>query len=127
MRIFKNSWFEKFARKQRIPDAALVEAVDRADRGSIDADLGGGVLKQRVAREGEGRSGGFRTLILFRAGERALFAFGFAKSDRANLDIEELAAFRRAAKIVLALTPDQIDAEIEAGRFVEVKRDDKDL
>jgi len=85
------------------------------------------VLKQRVARQGEGRSGGFRTLILFRSGERALFVFGFAKSDRANLSVEELVTFRKAAKIVLALTQDEIDAEVAAGRFVEVRRDGEDL
>lgn len=85
------------------------------------------MLKQRVARQGEGRSGGFRTLILFRSGERALFVFGFAKSDRANLSVEELVTFRKAAKIVLALTQDEIDAEVAAGRFVEVRRDGEDL
>lgn len=63
MRIFKNRWFEKFARKQDIGDDVLREAVGRAERGLIDADLGGGVIKQRVAREGEGRSGGYRTII----------------------------------------------------------------
>ncbi len=57
MRVFKNAWFERFARKQRIPDEALLEAVARAERGQIDADLGGGVIKQRVARRGQGRSG----------------------------------------------------------------------
>ena len=80
-RILLNRWFQRFASKERISSAALIEAIDRADRGLIDADLGGGVIKQRVARPGQGRSGGYRTLILFRVGRRAVFAFGFAKSD----------------------------------------------
>jgi hypothetical protein len=84
--IYKNSWFAKFARKERISDAALCVAIDRAGRGLIDADLGSGLIKQRVAREGAGKSGGYRTLIFFRAGERSIFVFGFAKSDKANLD-----------------------------------------
>ena len=90
MRIYKNAWFAKFVRKERIGDAALCDAVDRAVRGLIDADLGGGVIKQRVAREGEGKSGGFRTLILFRHGERAIFAFGFAKNDWDNVSAVEI-------------------------------------
>ena len=66
MRIFKNAWFERFARKQKIPDAVLRDAIRRAEQGLIDADLGGGVIKQRVARPGQGRSGGYRTLIVYR-------------------------------------------------------------
>jgi hypothetical protein len=71
MRIFKNAWFERFARKQNISDKAIAQAIERAEQGLIDADLGGGVIKQRVARPGQGKSGGFRTVILYRATERA--------------------------------------------------------
>jgi hypothetical protein len=127
VRLYKNGWFAKFARKEQISDAALCEAVDLAEQGLIDANLGGGLLKQRVARKGAGKSGGYRTLIFFRAGERAIFAFGFAKSDRANLNAEEMATFKKAAKIVLALTQAQIDIEVEAGRLKEVNRDDQDV
>ena len=56
VRIFKNAWFERFARKHHIPDKALLDAVDRVEKGQIDADLGGGVLKQRIARKGQGQS-----------------------------------------------------------------------
>lgn len=124
MRIFKNSWFEKFARKEKISDAALCEAVARAEKGLIDADLGGGLLKQRVARPGAGKSGGYRTLIFFRAETRAIFAFGFAKSDRANLDADEEAVFKKAAKFALAFSEEQMDAEVAAGRLTEVQCDD---
>jgi hypothetical protein len=81
MRIYKSAWFAKFARKEKIDDSALCDAIHRAEKGLIDADLGSGLLKQRVARGGAGKSGGYRTLIVFRSGERAIFAFGFAKSD----------------------------------------------
>ncbi|MCC9395659.1 type II toxin-antitoxin system RelE/ParE family toxin, partial [Enterobacter hormaechei subsp. steigerwaltii] len=63
MRIFKNQWIVKFAKKHKINDSELLEAVERADNGLIDADLGGGVIKQRIARQGQGRSGGYRSLI----------------------------------------------------------------
>jgi hypothetical protein len=70
LRIFKNAWFLKFARRERILDPLLTEAVTRADSGLIDADLGGSVIKQRLARLGQGKSGGYRSIILFRKGER---------------------------------------------------------
>ena len=66
MRIFMNKWFSKFARKEGISDEKLIQAVREADDGSIDADYGGGVMKQRIARPQEGKSGGYRTIILFR-------------------------------------------------------------
>lgn len=127
MRIYKNRWFASFATKERIRDAILRQTVRQAEQGLIDADLGGGVLKQRVAREGSGKSGGYRALMFFRQGERAVFVFAFAKSDRANLDANEAVTFRKAAKIVLALSQAEIDAEVSAGRLTEVKCDDENL
>ena len=127
MRVFKNSRFHKFARKEKISDAMLCEAVERAERGQIDADLGAGRIKQRVARPGAGKSGGFRTLVFFRAETRAVFAFGFAKSDMANLDDAEEAYLKKAAKLVLGFADAQMDAEVAAGRMFEVNCDEQDL
>ncbi len=127
MRVFKNSRFHKFARKEKISDAMLCEAVERAERGQIDADLGAGLIKQRVARLGAGKSGGFRTLVFFRAETRAVFAFGFAKSDMANLDDAEEAYLKKAAKLVLGFADAQMDAEVAAGRMFEVNCDEQDL
>ena len=125
--VFKNSRFHKFARKEKISDAMLCEAVERAERGQIDADLGAGLIKQRVARPGAGKSGGFRTLVFFRAETRAVFAFGFAKSDMANLDDAEEAYLKKAAKLVLGFADAQMDAEVAAGRMFEVNCDEQDL
>jgi hypothetical protein len=119
-RIYKNRWFAKFASREMISDASLVAAVRQADAGLIDADLGSGLLKLRVARDGGGKSGGYRTLLFFRQSDRAVFAFGFAKSGKANLDAVELRTFRKAAKIILGLTQAQIDGEVDAGRLFEV-------
>ena len=126
-RIYMNRWFAKFASREGISDAALVAAIGQVETGLVDADLGSGLIKQRVAREGAGKSGGYRTLIFFRSGERAVFAFGFAKSAKANLDAAELRAYRSAAKIVLSLTQAQIDAEVKAERLFEVNDDAQDL
>ena len=124
MRVFKNGWFQKFARKEKISNAMLCEAIARAERGQIDADLGSGLIKQRLARPGAGKSGGFRTLVFFRTQQRAVFAFGFAKSDIANLDDADEAYLKKAAKLVLGFTDEQMDAEIAAGRMLEVKCDE---
>lgn len=120
VQIFKNAWFERFARKQRITDAALIEAVRRAERGQIDADLGGGVIKQRVARAGQGKSGGFRTIILYRQERRAFFVFGFAKNEQANIEYDEEVQFKKMAKELLALSEEQMALLIERGRFSEI-------
>lgn len=120
MRIFKNAWFERFARKQCISDLALREAIHRAEKGLIDADLGGGVIKQRVARQGQGKSGGFRTIVLYKTTESAFFIYGFSKSDRGNIDRAEEAEFRKAAPYILSLTEEQIMSLVTKGQFTEV-------
>ncbi len=71
--VFKTKWLARFARRERITDGSLREAIDRAERGIIDADLGGGLIKQRVAWEGQGRSGGYRILVAWRQRGRAVF------------------------------------------------------
>ncbi|WP_257721818.1 type II toxin-antitoxin system RelE/ParE family toxin [Sphingobium sp. SJ10-10] len=118
--MFKNGWFERFARKERIADSALRDAVQRAESGLVDADLGGGVIKQRVARAGQGKSGGYRTLILFRQGSRAIFAFGFAKSAQANISKADLALLRNAATEALEWNDEELDRLVASGALVEI-------
>ncbi|WP_426000742.1 type II toxin-antitoxin system RelE/ParE family toxin [Caulobacter sp. DWR1-3-2b1] len=127
MRLYKNGWFEKYARKEKISDQALRDAVGRAQAGLIDADLGGGLIKQRVARAGAGKSGGYRVMVFYRVGTRAVFVYGFAKNDRANLSRDEVAVFQAAAKVVLGLSEAQMAAEVAAGRWTQVQDDDQDL
>jgi hypothetical protein len=79
------------------------------------------VIKQRVPRPGQGRSGGYRTIILFRRGTRAFFVYGFAKSRRANIDDDEKEQFRQAARYVLAVTEKQLAELLKRGDFTEVK------
>lgn len=121
VRIFENAWFRRFARRERIPDKALRDAVANAEKGMIDADLGGNVIKQRIARPGQGKSGGYRTIIVFKKGDRAFFVYGYAKSELANIDQGETDAFKRAAKELLALSDEQIQRLIENGALTEVK------
>jgi len=88
--IYKTKTFARFARRQSIKDLSLIEAIERARAGLIDADLGGGMIKQRIARAGRGRSGGHRTLIAYQAGNLAIFLFGFSKSETENITDDEL-------------------------------------
>ena len=97
------------------------EAVARAEKGQIDADLGGEVIKQRIARPGQGRSRGYRTIILFRRGVKAFFVYGFSKSQRANINDDEAQHFKEAAKIVPTLTENALAARLKEGDFVEAK------
>jgi hypothetical protein len=103
VQTFKTKAFTRFAHKAGIPDLALCRAVRDAERGLIAADPGGGVIKQRIARPGQGKSGGFRPLVVFRAGTRAIFVHGFAKNEKDNIGREELAALKRLAAEMLAL------------------------
>ena len=123
MWIFKTKLFGKFARRERISDASLTEAIERAGRGLVDADLGGGVIKQRVARTGQGRSGGYRTLIAYRSKSRAVFIFGFAKNELDNIDDKQLATLRETAGIWLKADDGTIEKNLAAGNLLEVKDD----
>ena len=121
VRILEVKWFVRFARQHGIEDAALLDAVERAERGLIDAVLGGGVIKQRIARPGGGKSGGFRSVILFRQGERAFFVYGFAKNELENISAQDLQEFRELAREVFAFTDAEINFAVKTGKFRELK------
>ena len=123
MRVFRTKEFTRFAKRERIGDRALCDAVARAGRGLIDADLGGGLIKQRVARPGQGRSGGFRTLIVYRAAARSVFVYGFAKSERANIGPDELMFWRKVAAAFSTMAESVIAVSIVTGEITEVMCD----
>ena len=98
MRIFKNKLFNKWAEKEGLSDGALRNAVDEMERSLIDADLGGHVMKKRVAVGGRGKRGGVRTRLAYKSGDKAFFVYGFAKNVRANVSTDELKALKHLAK-----------------------------
>jgi hypothetical protein len=120
VRLFKTKWFVRYARQEKIADASLREAVLRAERGLIDADLGGHIIKQRVARKGQGRSSGYRVIVAFDATSRAVFLLGFAKSARDNVSAAELESLKKIAASWLAADADTIERSIYEGLLVEV-------
>jgi hypothetical protein len=120
VRVFKNTWFTRFADKEGITNAELRETVNRLEVGQADADLGGGVYKVRVARPGEGKSGGYRVIVFFKSEERTFFAFGFPKSGMDNIDEKQLRNFKLAAKTIFSYSEKEIDERVKNGLFIEV-------
>jgi hypothetical protein len=123
VQIFKLKTFMRFARRERISDASLREAIARAERGLVDAELGGGLIKQRVARPGEGKRGGYRVIIAVRSEVRAVFVFGFAKSELDNIDEDQLATLRETSALWLAADRQKIEKAIKEGLLIEVQHD----
>ncbi|MBI5075307.1 MAG: type II toxin-antitoxin system RelE/ParE family toxin [Nitrospirae bacterium] len=125
MRLFETKWFVRYARRERLDEQSLREAIVRTERGLVDADLGGGIIKQRVARTGEGRSGGFRLLIAYRSGNRAVFLYGFAKSEQDNIGADDLETLREIGAAWLEAKKERLEHAIKEGLLKEVSYEDK--
>ena len=124
MRIFKTKTLPKFTRQHSVGDDSLVDAVKRALRGLVDADLGGQIIKQRVARPGQGKRGGFRMLIGIRS-DRAIFLFAFAKNERENIDRAELMTLREIVASFLNADDKTIARAVTEGTLIEVRNGDE--
>jgi hypothetical protein len=118
--VYKNKPFTRFAKKARITAADLWNA-------ALHANLGGGVIKQRIARTGEGKSGGSRTIILFRKDDRAVYVFGFEKKDMANISAKDLMAFREFAAIYLGYTAAEMDGLVRNGTLYQIQRPEGEM
>jgi hypothetical protein len=116
--VFKTAWFAKTASKSNIPDTELCAAVLQAMRGQAD-DLGGGIFKKRL------NDNLHRSILLAKGGHRWVFEFLFAKSARANINDDELVAFRKLARIYAILDDSQVDQLVASGQFVEICNADK--
>ena len=126
VRIFKNTWFARFASKEGITDSELREIVRNVletgqSRQQVgDADMGGGVYKVRIARQGEGKSGGYRVIVFFKINERTFFHYGFAKSARSNISKGELKIMKKQAKKHFAQSDEQINRQVANGTLLEI-------
>ena len=125
MQIFKTKVFRRFQSKEGIKDAALCAAIERVEDGLIDADLGRGLIKQRLARAGGGRRGGFRTVIAYRVGTRAVFVFGFAKSGLDNLASDDVRDLADYGAMLIGLNAVGIKAMIRDSELWKVECDGK--
>jgi hypothetical protein len=126
MAIYKTRWFDRWARKEGLAASCLCAAVREMTNGLLDADLGGGLFKKRIGRSGQGKSGGFRTLVATNEGNRWIFVYGFPKNERANIDKDEAEALKKLAAHLLSLTALAVTRATEAGELIEVDCDAED-
>ena len=126
MSIYTTRWFDRWARKQGLTAASLCAAVREMASGLDDADLGGNLYKKRIARRGQGKSGGFRTLVATNKGSRWIFVFGFPKNERSNIDKDEEEALKKLAAHLLSLTVPLLSKAQRAGELMEVDCDAQD-
>jgi hypothetical protein len=126
LRVFASKWFVRFARKEKIENERLREVIARAEEGSVDAELGGNLIKQRVARQGRGRSAGYRTVIAYQPNARSIFLYGFAKSKRENIETNDLENLKNLAKRLLTLTDAEIGTALAESELIEVPDDKED-
>ena len=125
MAVYKTRWFHRWARKEGLTTPSLCAAVREMTTGLYDADLGGGLLKKRIARPGQGKSSGFRTLVATNKGTRWVFVYGFPKNERSNIDKDEEDALKKLAAYLLSLTAQALGTAQRAGELMEVDCDAK--
>ena len=126
MAVYKTRWFDRWARKEGLSTASLCAAVNEMSDGLIDADLGGGLVKKRIGRLGQGKRGGYRTLVATTKGIRWVFVFGFPKNERSNIDKDETEALKKLAAHLLSLTAQAVVKAQSAGELIEVDCDAND-
>ena len=127
MRIFKTKWFVRYARKEGIRDNKLIKAVREIEKGLDDGQLGGGLIKKRVARYGEGKSGSYRTIIVYRTQIRSVFVYAFPKNAKANLSAEELDGYKKLAREYLRYSNEDIAEALLSGELKEVDYNEKEI
>ena len=120
MQIFKTRTFARWARKEGLKDVVLCNAVNEMQAGLVDANLGGGLLKKRLARAGSGKSGGHRTLLATNLRDRWVFLYGFSKNERDNVDDVELRTLKRIAQAYLGMEEELLNRLLDAGELIEV-------
>jgi hypothetical protein len=120
VRVFKNTWFTRFARKENISDEELRKIVKRLEAGQPDVDYGGDVYKMRVARPGEGKSGGYRVIVFFRSEDKTFCHYAYPKSHQGNISEKELKILKRQAKKHFAQSDEQIRRQLINGTLLEI-------
>jgi hypothetical protein len=123
MRVFKNKWFALWARTEDVQDSVLMQAAAEVVAGQVEADLGGGLFKKRLAREGSGERSGYRVLIGYKKPnmQRIVFLYAFAKNARANISDKEVEALSLVAETLVSATDAQVTLLVNEGSIVEVQ------
>ena len=106
-------WFSKWSRKAGLTNSAILESLDDLEKGLSIADLGKNLFKVRVKREGQGKSSGYRTIVVFKKDRIAIFLYGFAKNERENISNKELSYFKKLGSDFLKLNSSQLKKAIK--------------
>lgn len=120
MKVYKTRIFDKWAKKEGIADNSLRKAIDEMLDGLIEADLGGGLVKKRIAKPGQGKSGGYRVLLAFKCKDRAFFLSGFSKNERENISVEEKMALKKLCQIYLNANLQDLEHICKLKKLIEV-------
>ncbi len=121
MRIFKYIDFHDWAEDESVSDESLMRAIIEIEQGLFEANLGGNLYKKRIARKGQGKSGGYRTLIALKHNDRAIFIYGFAKNDRENITDKERKIFQHLAQLYLNVSNNELKILLNIGELIEVE------
>jgi len=119
-KIFKYRTFHRWAKKEKIPDSTLKNAVDEINAGLFEANLGGHLYKKRIVKPGKGKRGGYRMLIAFKNNTRAFFIYGFAKNEQSNITEKELEAHKRVAQFYLDASEMVIEKLLTEKNIIEI-------
>ncbi len=117
----KTKWFNKWAKKNFITDNKLLKTLENISNNLGTVDLGGGLYKVRTPKYGQGKSGGFRTVVVFKEADIAIFVYGFAKTNKDNLDKQELKYFKKLAKDLLEINKNEYIKLEKLGDFISLK------
>jgi len=115
MRKLKTKWFNKWAKKNKLSSTNLIETIQNVESGLSSADLGSNLFKVRVAREGSGKSGGYRTLLVYKKDDRAIFLYGFAKNEQDNISKTELEMFKKLGNDLLKYNQNDLEKALDNG------------
>jgi len=117
----KTKWFNKWAKKSSLSDKNLLKTIDNVSKNLGVVNLGNGLFKIRTPKVGHGKSGSFRTILVYKEKDIAIFIYGFSKSDKDNLDKDELKYFKKLAKDLLNIDKKQFSELEKQGSFINIK------
>lgn len=120
MKVYKHRIFANWAKSETIDNKALKKAIDEIEQGLFEANLGGNLYKKRIARKGQGKRGGYRSIIAFKQDDKAIFMLGFAKSDLGNITDQQLAFLKKLSHYYLTASAVLINQAIVEKDLTEV-------
>lgn len=117
-------WFKKWSSKAGLRNRNLLDALEDLENGLSTADLGGHLYKVRVKSAGGGKRSGFRTIVVYKKGDRAIFLYGFGKNERANIDTSELHYFKKLGDDLLSLNVEDIERLVKQRKMFDLEADE---